>query len=70
VRQWTSQEQAWAEEMDTFFEGDPGPRFIPFGPYLVAGTFLAMLFGRQLVLWYAVGQLGISPETVGRLPWD
>jgi prepilin signal peptidase PulO-like enzyme (type II secretory pathway) len=25
---------------------------IPFGPFLIAGTFLAMFWGQQLVLWY------------------
>jgi len=70
IQLWLSKEEKWAQEMDEFFDNDPGPRFIPFGPYLVAGTFVAMCFGRQIVLWYAVGQLGMSPESVGRLPWD
>jgi prepilin signal peptidase PulO-like enzyme (type II secretory pathway) len=25
---------------------------IPFGPFLIAGTFLAMFWGQQLILWY------------------
>jgi len=25
---------------------------IPFGPFLIAGTFLAMIWGQQIVLWY------------------
>lgn len=70
IRQWTSQEQAWAEEMDVWFEEDRGPRFIPFGPYLVAGTLVAMFFGRGLVTWYATSQLGIPAEVIASLPWD
>jgi hypothetical protein len=56
--------------MHEFFEGDPGPRFIPFGPYLVVGTFVAIFFGRAIITWYSVSQLGMSPQDVARLGWD
>ncbi len=67
VRQWVRGDQEWLPAMDALFEGDPGPRFIPFGPYLVAGTFLAMLFGRPIVEWYAAQILGLN---ITGLPWD
>ena len=56
--------------METVFEGDPGPRFIPFGPYLVAGTLLAMFLGRPLIEWYATTQLGIPPGALAGWGWD
>ena len=38
IRQWVHSDREWLPAvMDEFFEGDPGPRFIPFGPYLVVG---------------------------------
>lgn len=70
LRQWVSGDQEWLPAMDEFFEGDPGPRFIPFGPYLVAGTIFAMFCGRQLIYWYGTSQLGLSPESLASLPWD
>jgi leader peptidase (prepilin peptidase) / N-methyltransferase len=66
IRMWVSQEKDWLKQMDELFEGDPGPRFIPFGPYLVAGTLGAMFFGRPLVEWY-VQSMGFGPL---KLPWD
>ena len=70
IRQWVRADQAWLPAMDELFEGDPGPRFIPFGPYLVAGTFLAMWFGKPIVEWYAVTFLGLTQEAVNLLPWS
>jgi len=70
LREWLRNEKAWSQEMDQLFESDPGPRFIPFGPYLVAGTLFAMFFGRQVIYWYATSQLGFSPESLAQLPWD
>jgi leader peptidase (prepilin peptidase)/N-methyltransferase len=67
VRAWVAGDRAWLAEMEEFFEGDPGPRFIPFGPYLVAGTFIAMMVGRPIVQWYALNQLGIDLSGWG---WD
>lgn len=67
LRVWVRGDQEWLPAMDELFEeGDPGPRYIPFGPYLVAGTLVAMLFGRPLIelywKWMAL------PPLV--LPWD
>jgi leader peptidase (prepilin peptidase)/N-methyltransferase len=70
LREWLRNEKAWSEEMDQLFEGDPGPRFIPFGPYLVAGTLFAMFCGKQVIYWYATSQLGLPPESIAALPWD
>jgi prepilin signal peptidase PulO-like enzyme (type II secretory pathway) len=68
IRMWKQGDAEWLPAMDELFEeGDPGPRFIPFGPYLVAGTFFAMLFGQSLVQWYARWQLSMD---LSMLPWD
>ncbi|MFN3648082.1 MAG: prepilin peptidase [Armatimonadota bacterium] len=69
ARQWVAGDREWLPAMDELFEGDPGPRFIPFGPYLVAGTFLAMMFGRAVVEWYAQSQLGIPPQELAGMGW-
>jgi len=63
-------ETSWSDQMDEFFEGDPGPRVIPFGPYLVTGTFVAMLFGYPLLTWYMTKFMGVPAMTVMRMPWD
>jgi leader peptidase (prepilin peptidase)/N-methyltransferase len=70
LRLWAKGDPEWLPEMDEFFETDPGPRFIPFGPYLVAGTFFAMFCGKQVIYWYATSQLGLSPDALASLPWD
>jgi leader peptidase (prepilin peptidase)/N-methyltransferase len=70
LRQWLSGDKEWLPAMDAFFDGEPGPRFIPFGPYLVVGTFIAMFCGRQIIYWYATSQLGLGPEVLAALPWD
>lgn len=67
LRAWLRGDQEWLPAMDELFEeGEPGPRFIPFGPYLVAGTFVAMLFGRQLIEAYWKWMMLPSLP----LPWD
>lgn len=66
VRVWVRGDQEWLPAMDELFEGDPGPRFIPFGPYLVAGTVVAMLFGRPLIEAYWKWMM-LPPLA---LPWD
>lgn len=70
IRSWVAGDREWLPAMDEVFEGDPGPRFIPFGPYLVTGTLLAMFVGRPLVEWYLAAQLGMGPEVLAALPWD
>jgi leader peptidase (prepilin peptidase)/N-methyltransferase len=40
------------------FRGNIKSHEIPFGPFLVIGTFIAFLFGSQLVSWYAKMFLG------------
>ena len=66
IRQWLHCDREWLPAMDEFFEGDPGPRFIPFGPYLVVGTLVAMFVGRTLIEWYAAGMSLPLPN----LGWD
>jgi hypothetical protein len=64
---WVRGDREWLPAMDELFdEGDPGPRFIPFGPYLVAGTLVAMLFGRPLIELYWKWMM-LPPLA---LPWD
>lgn len=70
IRQWVTGDKEWLPAMDAVFEGDPGPRFIPFGPYLVAGTLLAMFLGRPLIEWYLTSQLGMAPGALNSWPWD
>ena len=61
IRLWKRGDAVWAPEADAAFEEGPGPRMIPFGPYLVAGTLLAMFFGQNIIdaytgwLKYAAG---------------
>lgn len=70
IRLWVASDQPFLEQMDAFFEDDePGPRFIPFGPYLVLGSFAAMLFGRQLVEMYCTFN-GIDLAGIQTLPWE
>jgi len=53
VRRWLAGDRQWLPQMDEVFEdGDPGPRIIPFGPYLVIGTFIALFWGDQIIAWY------------------
>ncbi len=71
VRQWVRGDQEWLPAMDEFFEeGDPGPRFIPFGPYLVAGTLIAMLIGRPLIEFYVTNVMMLPPSILAGLNWD
>lgn len=70
IRQWVTGDREWLPAMDAVFEGDPGPRFIPFGPYLVAGTLLAIFLGRPLIEWYLTSQLGMSPGALNGWSWD
>jgi leader peptidase (prepilin peptidase) / N-methyltransferase len=77
IREWwnaRSQEEegenTWSQEMDEFFEGDPGPRVIPFGPYLVTGTLVAMLFGYPILMWYLTKFMYLGPATVSQFGWD
>ncbi len=71
IRMWLTGDREWLPAMDALFEdGDPGPRFIPFGPYLVAGTLLAMLWGRTLLDLYVSSQLSIWITNLRALPWD
>jgi hypothetical protein len=71
LRRWLRGDEEWIPAMDALFdEGDPGPRFIPFGPYLVAGTLLAMFFGKPLVEYYASTVLMLPPEALQGLGWD
>jgi leader peptidase (prepilin peptidase)/N-methyltransferase len=70
IRMWVRGDEQWLDTMDEFMEGDPGPRFIPFGPYLVAGTLIAMMIGRPLVEWYATTYLGIPLPLLSGLGWN
>jgi leader peptidase (prepilin peptidase)/N-methyltransferase len=65
-RMWTRSDEEWLPAMDDFMGGEPGPSFIPFGPYLVAGTLLAMFFGRPILEWYA-SVMSLPPFSG---PWD
>jgi len=67
IRTWVTGDREWLPAMDALFEdGDPGPRFIPFGPYLVVGTFVAYFAGRWLIESYAASvDLALPP-----LPWE
>jgi leader peptidase (prepilin peptidase)/N-methyltransferase len=67
IRMCNESDPVWTDDMDELFEGDPGPRFIPFGPYLVAGTFLAILFGRAIIEWYLAT---LSPGLFPPIPWS
>ncbi len=68
---WTRSDEAWLPAMDTLFEeGEPGPRFIPFGPYLVAGTLSAMFVGKPIVHWYLQSVMMLPPDTLGKLFWE
>ncbi len=63
-------DKVWLEAMDKLFDdGEPGPRFIPFGPYLVAGTFVAMFFGKELVELYLTQIMALSPAVISGLRW-
>jgi leader peptidase (prepilin peptidase)/N-methyltransferase len=66
LKAWISSDEEWLSKMDEVFESDPGPRFIPFGPYLVAGTLVATLFGHSLLELYWKWMM-LPPI---RLPWD
>ncbi len=71
VTGWLRGDKEWLPAMDELFaEGDPGPRFIPFGPYLVMGTFVAMLVGRPIVEWYCRSVLLLSSGALRGLLWD
>lgn len=71
IRQWVRGDQEWLPAMDELFEeGDPGPRFIPFGPYLVAGTLIAMLIGRPLIEFYVSNVMMLPPSILAGLNWD
>ena len=54
TRRWIRGDAEWLHQMDELFEGenDPGPRIIPFGPYLVIGTVIALFWGDGIVAWY------------------
>src|SRR5207302_1468989 len=53
IRLWHRGDKDWAPKADEAFEeSSPGPRMIPFGPCLVAGSLIAMLFGDDLVQGY------------------
>ena len=52
TRRWLKGDETWAPEADAFFEDDPGPRVIPFGPYLVVGSIIALFFGEWIITWY------------------
>ena len=66
LKAWVSSDEEWLKKMDEVFEEDPGPRFIPFGPYLVAGTLVATLFGHALIELYWKWMM-LPPVP---LPWD
>jgi prepilin signal peptidase PulO-like enzyme (type II secretory pathway) len=59
VRLWKRGDEEWAPKADEHFEEGPGPRMIPFGPYLVVGSLIALFFGDQLVRAY-MGWLGLA----------
>lgn len=71
IRKWVTGDQEWLPAMDAYFERpqEVGPRFIPFGPYLVVGTLIAMFFGQQIVEWYATRVLMLSPADLGGMGW-
>lgn len=70
IRMWVAADTPFLEQMDAYFDdGEPGPRFIPFGPYLVVGSFAAMLFGRELVEMYCRFN-GIELTVLQTLPWE
>jgi hypothetical protein len=69
-RMWIAADKPFLEQMDAYFaDGEPGPRFIPFGPYLVIGSFAAMLFGRELVELYC-RMNAIELSAIQTLPWE
>lgn len=71
VRACHRADKVWLEAMDKLFDdGEPGPRFIPFGPYLVAGTFVAMFFGKELVELYLTQIMALSPAVISGLRWQ
>jgi len=60
IRLWRQGDREWAPKADEAFEESaPGPRMIPFGPCLVVGSLIAMLFGDELVQSY-MRWLGIA----------
>ncbi len=70
IGMWKRGDTEWLPAMDALFEEDPGPRYIPFGPYLVSGTLLAMLFGPQLIRLYAERVMAFSPEVLRAFLWE
>lgn len=70
IRRWLAGDQEWLPAMDLYFEeGEVGPRFIPFGPYLVLGTLVAMFFGHSIIEWYVTKVLVLGPIDVGSMGW-
>lgn len=70
IRLWVRSDAPLNAAVDEYFEGDPGPRVIPFGPHLVVGALLAMLCGRPLVVWITVHVLQLDPSYLSGLEWD
>lgn len=70
-RRWIEADKEWGPAMDAFFEGcDPGPRYIPFGPYLAAGALVAMFLGRPILEWLLTGYGSLPQTEFNALPWD
>lgn len=43
--------------------------YIPFGPYLAAGAFIAMLFGKQIAWWYYIVEFLHKPIEDAAVSW-
>ncbi|MBI3910172.1 MAG: prepilin peptidase [Armatimonadetes bacterium] len=71
---WWEGDRHWAPMADAAFEASPdlGPRYVPFGPYLVMGGLVAALFGDRLIQWYlaasGLAATGLVPGAILATP--
>lgn len=70
IRLWLRGDAEWQPANDEFFEeGEMGPRYIPFGPYLVTGALIAIFFGRPILSWVMVDYMGIPAADFEAMDW-